>query len=87
MKKEEKTPLIRFLSAAEGRYFTERTRLECQESGAVWPKDSILFRVEQMTFEEEAPRKEALENVLSSTRIPGINFVYLLTGRDRKSVV
>ncbi len=43
-------------------------------------KDFTLFHIEELTFEDDSPRKEALENVLSSLRIDGVNFVYLLMG-------
>jgi len=39
-----------------------------------------LYRVDEITFEEKAPRKEALENVISSMHIPGIQFVYIIEG-------
>ena len=39
-----------------------------------------LYRVDEVTFEEKAPRKEALENVISSMNIRGINFVYIIVG-------
>ena len=39
-----------------------------------------LYRVDEITFEDKAPRKEALENVISSMNIEGINFVYIITG-------
>jgi len=43
-------------------------------------KDFTLFHIEELTFEDDSPRKKALENVLSSLRIEGVNFVYLLLG-------
>ena len=43
-------------------------------------KDFTLFHIEELTFEDDSPRKEALENVLSSLRVDGVNFVYLLMG-------
>ncbi len=49
------------------------------------PDDFILFHIEELTFEDESPRKEALDNVLSSLRIEGINLIYLLLG-DSKGV-
>lgn len=39
-----------------------------------------LYRVDEVTFEEKAPRKEALENVIASMNIEGIHFVYLIVG-------
>jgi len=47
--------------------------------------DFIFFHIEELTFEDESPRKEALDNVLSSLRIEGINLLYLLLG-DKKGV-
>lgn len=38
--------------------------------------DQLLFlKVTEITYKEKAPRKEALENVLSSIRVNGINFI------------
>ncbi len=45
--------------------------------------DLELYKVETITYKEDAPRKEALENVLGSLRIEGINFVYLVLGNDK----
>ena len=43
-------------------------------------RDISLYHIEEVTFDEKAPRKEALENVLSSMRVEGINFIYLIIG-------
>lgn len=42
--------------------------------------DFEFFHIQEITYEEDAPRREALENVLSSLRVSGINFVYLIIG-------
>lgn len=39
-----------------------------------------MYRVDEITFEDKAPRKEALENVISSMNICGINFIYAIIG-------
>lgn len=39
-----------------------------------------LYRIDEITFEDKAPRKEALENVISSMSIEGVNFVYIIKG-------
>lgn len=44
-----------------------------------------FFKVLEITYEEKAPRMEALENVLSNLRLPGINLLFLIIG-DRKGV-
>lgn len=47
-------------------------------------QDVYFVKMESITFEEEAPRKEALENVLSSMRINYVNFLYLIKGEKNK---
>ena len=48
-------------------------------------KDLILYRVEEITYEEDSPQLEALENALSCMTVSGMNFVYLILG-DRGKV-
>jgi hypothetical protein len=43
-------------------------------------KDFYFIKINELTFEEKSPRKEALENVISSIRVDGITFVYLING-------
>lgn len=47
-------------------------------------KDVFFLKVNSITFEEKAPRREALENVLSSMRLPYINFIYLIKGERNR---
>lgn len=42
--------------------------------------DFSLYHIQELTFEDESPRKEGFENVLSSLKIDGVSFVYLLLG-------
>ena len=79
--------MLPFLAKAEEIYLTNCAPQELKLTFArtLEAQDSILFRVDEVTYEEEAPWKEALENVLSAARIPGINFIYLLQG-DRNGV-
>ena len=46
-------------------------------------REFSLFHIEELTFEEDSPRKEAFENVLGALRIEGVNFVYLLLGNKQ----
>ena len=48
-------------------------------------KDYCLYHIEELTFEEKSPRKEALENVLSALRLEGVSFLYLIVG-DKEGV-
>ncbi len=47
-------------------------------------KDVCIFKVKTITFEEEGPRKEAVENVLSAMRLQCVNFFYLIKGDMQK---
>jgi len=42
--------------------------------------DLVFYRVEEITFEEDAPRLEALENALTCMSVPGVNLIYLILG-------
>lgn len=67
------------------KYYFSNSRLGLGSSQDITERDIVLYRIDEITFEEEAPRKEALENVLSSVRISGVNFLYLIVG-DAKGV-
>lgn len=43
-------------------------------------KDLILYCIEEITYEEDSPQLEALENALSCMTVPGMNLVYLILG-------
>ena len=42
--------------------------------------DLILYKIEEITYEEDSPQLEALENALSCMTVPGMNLVYLILG-------
>ncbi len=44
--------------------------------------DLMLFQIKEITFEDNSPRREALDNVLGALQFPGINFVYLILGDE-----
>lgn len=45
--------------------------------------DNLAFcKIEKITYEENAPRKEALENVLSNMRLEGVNVLFLVVGNN-----
>lgn len=46
--------------------------------------DIKLFKLDMVTFEKEYPRQEALENVIASMQIPGINLIFLVVGEKGK---
>ncbi|MCK5855237.1 MAG: ATP-binding protein [Sulfurovaceae bacterium] len=54
-----------------------------KDAEQVLNREFSLYHIEELTFEDDSPRKEALENVLGALRVEGINFVYLLLGDCR----
>lgn len=44
-------------------------------------EDFFLYRMQEITFEEKAPRREAVENILGTFRgLAGYNFIYMILG-------
>lgn len=43
-----------------------------------------LYRIDEVCFDDKAPRKEALENVMASLNMKGINFIFLIIGDEDK---
>lgn len=82
--KDEEFILERLSNPSE--LYLKATRSKCIMCSDVkhdMPVDFIaLYRVDEVTFEDKAPRKEALENVISSMSIEGINFVYIIMGNQ-----
>jgi len=53
-----------------------------QKSKDIALRDLSFIHIEELTFEDKYPHKEAVENIISSIRIDGISFVYLLFGNQ-----
>ena len=47
-------------------------------------KDFFLLKITDVSYDEQAPKKEALENVLSSLKMDGIYFIFLILGEKDK---
>lgn len=71
---------VDFLTNKENYYLLGNPGIDFNSTGKIERKDIVLYRVDEVSFEDRAPRKEALENVLSAMRINGINFIYLVLG-------
>ena len=79
--KQEKKALVEILRQKDKIREEIDTDLgKIDKAHSIVSKDFTLFHIEELTFEDDSPRKEALENVLSSLRVDGVNFVYLLMG-------
>ncbi|MCQ2257366.1 MAG: DUF87 domain-containing protein [Bacteroidaceae bacterium] len=64
---------------------------DCEPSMYVRPQsvelsidDFYFVKIRSISFTDKAPRKEAVENILSTMRIPNVNFVYLIKGDEQK---
>lgn len=58
--------------------------LKFEKVNRIENKDFYLLKVTNICYEEQAPKKEALENVLSSLKMDGINFIFLIVGGKDK---
>lgn len=58
--------------------------LNFKKTGNISIKDFYLLHITNVCYDEQAPKKEALENVLSSLKMKGINFVFLIVGQKEK---
>lgn len=76
---------INFLTDADNHYLSNDRHLKYESVEQISLTDITLYHIQEITFEDKEPRKEALENVLGSLRIEGINFVYIILG-DAKRV-
>lgn len=75
--------VIDFLKEPDSFYLGNKTFRAQKMRKSLAESDLSLYRIEEITFEDKAPRKEALENVISSLQIKGIHFVYLILGDKR----
>ena len=79
----KESSILAILNFVQNHYFANSSDIVLAEDKAgssIENKDIVLYRIDEVTFEDDAPRKEALENVLSAVRIPGVNFLYLIIG-------
>lgn len=74
---------VDFLTNKENYYLLGNDNVKFASIETLERKDIALYRIEEISFEDKAPRKEALENVLSAMRIEGINFIYLVLGNGK----
>lgn len=68
----------KYLSSTNLMYVSDKISIDSSEE--IDLMHLCLYRVNEVCFDDKAPRKEALENVMTSLRIPGINVVFLIVG-------
>ncbi len=74
---------IDFLTNKENYYLSNNANLTYGNVPELDLRDIAFYRIDEISFEDKAPRKEALENVLSTMKIDGTFFVYLIMGDSR----
>lgn len=72
--------VLSFLSQKDNLYLGSDKEIEIKETGLFLEDDLDLYYMEEIAIEQKASRKEAIENILSSIKICGINFIYLIIG-------
>lgn len=75
---KENCSAIDFLQNFNNYYLTDSKDLKVKEFPSFHISDISLYKINRITFEDKAPRKEALENVISAMRIEGTNLIYLI---------
>ncbi len=82
---EKEKFILDFIAEPEKYYIYDDDKMDIALNPTIGLSDVVFYRIDRITYEEKAPRKEALENVLSAMRIVGVNFLYLIKG-DRTGV-
>ena len=80
---EKEKFLFDFIENPEQYYLEDDRRINIGSNPSIKLEDVVFYRIDRITFEDKAPRKEALENVLSAMRIKGVNFLYLIMGNKK----
>lgn len=70
---------IKFLNNGVNHHLSNK-ELTIQPMDNIKLKDIALYHIDEVTFEDKSPRREALENVLGAMNITGINFIYVILG-------
>lgn len=73
---------IDFLTNKDNYYLSLDKRIQYNKCTNIDLSDVAFYKIEEISFEDQSPRREALENVLSTMKIDGINFIYLILGSD-----
>lgn len=71
---------IDFLTNKDNYYLSLHKGVQYESNTEIELADIALYKIEEVSFEDQAPRREALENVLSTMKIDGVNFLYLILG-------
>lgn len=66
----------------DNRVINSVAALDFPINGELRNNEMCFYKIEQLAYDEEYPRREAFENVLQSINSEAFNFVYVLTGTN-----
>ena len=66
----------------DNRVINSVATLDFPINGELRNNEMCFYKIEQLAYDEEYPRREAFENVLQSINSEAFNFVYVLTGTN-----
>ena len=72
--------ILDFIESPDKYYLDDDNRINIGSNPHIKLEDVVFYRIDRITYEDKAPRKEALENVLSAMRVKGVNFIFLIKG-------
>lgn len=72
--------ILDFIGSPDKYYLDDDKRINIGINPQIKLSDVVFYRIDRITYEDKAPRKEALENVLSAMRVKGVNFIFLIRG-------
>ncbi len=72
--------ILDFIDSPDKYYLDDDNKVNVKFNSHIKLEDVVFYKIDCITYEDKAPRKEALENVLSAMRIKGVNFVFLIKG-------
>lgn len=78
------------MSCEEKDYLTDKNvmylsnELDMKRFKQIQNREFYLLKITDICYDEQAPKKEALENVLSSLKMEGLNFIFLIIGRKER---
>ena len=78
--------VLNYLNARGNRCLLDKGCKWAGENFSLALNEIYLFQILEVTFEEKAPRKEAIENILGTLRgMEGISFIYLIYWATRRA--
>lgn len=72
-----------FLKKTRNYYLSNSDEADILEVENLLKKDFKVFHIQKITFEEDVARKDAFENVISTMRLDGVSFIYLILGNEK----